>query len=71
MNLPEKFDTYPEALKDDFLRFGKIKASGNGIQRKIGGKILIDVFNHFIILSQFIPIAEASLGADVTIGGFQ
>ena len=53
------------------LRFGKIKASGNGIQRKIGGKILIDVFNHFIILSQFIPIAEASLGADVTIGGLQ
>ena len=28
MKLPERFDTYPEAQKNDFLRFGKIKEDG-------------------------------------------
>ena len=31
MKLPERFDTYPEALKNDFLRFGKIKEDGGHI----------------------------------------
>ena len=31
MKLPERFDTYPEALKNDFLRFGKIKENGGHI----------------------------------------
>ena len=31
MKLPKKFDTYPEALKADFMRFGKIREDGGHI----------------------------------------